>query len=296
VQGYALRVFRDAEPERCSSQLGRPGYGATTEGTWPYSYDSCDVGTLPNQTWVNGTGPAAALNTGANNGPLSYLPGQRWSACTCPGEDHPGPKTSKGRGSPEIDIIEAQINIAQGIGEVSQSLQTAPFDDFYQFDNSSRNVEQYYPNEMNFNTYLGGVYQQAVSTLVNTDTKNYRATSGGFGTYGFEYTADPDHREDGYVTWVSSGKPSWSMKAGATGANPRTQISARPIPEEPMTIILNFGMSNNFQFVDFDNLVFVSGCRCRRGSSGLSVVADMGVVPPSAQLYVHRLCPGLPTN
>ena len=26
--------------------LGRPGYGATTEGMWPYSYDSCDVGKL----------------------------------------------------------------------------------------------------------------------------------------------------------------------------------------------------------------------------------------------------------
>lgn len=26
--------------------LGRPGYGATTEGLWPYTYDSCDVGIL----------------------------------------------------------------------------------------------------------------------------------------------------------------------------------------------------------------------------------------------------------
>jgi beta-glucanase (GH16 family) len=208
------------------------------------------------------------------------LPGQRWSACTCRGEDHPGPSTNKGRGSPEIDIIEAQINIADAIGEVSQSLQTAPFDDFYQFDNTSNNIEQYYPLEMQPNTYLGGVYQQAVSVLVNTDRQNYRANGGGFGVYGFEYTANPDAREDGYVTWVSSGKPSWTMRAGATDANPRTQISRRPVPEEPMTIILNFGeprvvqtlrfgqptnpspfplagMSNNFQAVDFDNLVFV---------------------------------------
>lgn len=34
------------------------------------------------------------------------LPGQRLSACTCKGEDHPGPDVSVGRGSPEIDIIE----------------------------------------------------------------------------------------------------------------------------------------------------------------------------------------------
>jgi len=181
------------------------------------------------------------LTSGANDGPLSFLPGQRWSACTCRGEDHPGPSTNKGRGSPEIDIIEAQINIADAIGEVSQSLQTAPFDDNYQYDNTSNNIEQYYPSEMQPNSYLGGVYQQAVSVLVNTDRQNYRSNGGGFGVYGFEYTANPNAREDGYVTWVSSGKPSWTMRAGATDANPRTQISRRPVPEEPMTIILNFG-------------------------------------------------------
>jgi hypothetical protein len=46
-------------------------------------YGSCDVGTLPNQTWVNGTGPAAALFSSASqakyNYSLSYLPGQRLS-------------------------------------------------------------------------------------------------------------------------------------------------------------------------------------------------------------------------
>ena len=29
--------------------LGRAGYGATTDGTWPYTYDSCDVGSFPAQ-------------------------------------------------------------------------------------------------------------------------------------------------------------------------------------------------------------------------------------------------------
>lgn len=30
--------------------LGRAGYGASLEGTWPYSYTECDTGTLANQT------------------------------------------------------------------------------------------------------------------------------------------------------------------------------------------------------------------------------------------------------
>ena len=81
--------------------LGRPGYGASTDGIWPYTqvflypslkslgltqfyrYDSCDVGTLPNQTDVDGLGPPAALNTSASQAKydyrLSYLPGQRLS-------------------------------------------------------------------------------------------------------------------------------------------------------------------------------------------------------------------------
>lgn len=46
-------------------------------------------------------------------GVLSYLPGQRLSRCTCPGESHPGPKHSDGtfvgRAAPEIDIFEAQV-------------------------------------------------------------------------------------------------------------------------------------------------------------------------------------------
>lgn len=35
--------------------LGRVGYGGTLEGTWPYTYDSCDSGTLSNQTKPDGT-------------------------------------------------------------------------------------------------------------------------------------------------------------------------------------------------------------------------------------------------
>jgi hypothetical protein len=52
---------------------------------------------------------------GNNGNPLSYLPGQRLSRCTCDGEDHPGPKLSdgtyRGRAAPEIDVIEAQASL-----------------------------------------------------------------------------------------------------------------------------------------------------------------------------------------
>lgn len=44
--------------------LGRANYGATTQGTWPYAYSACDVGTLRNQTTPDGLGPDDALTTG----------------------------------------------------------------------------------------------------------------------------------------------------------------------------------------------------------------------------------------
>lgn len=93
--------------------LGRAGYGASLDGVWPYSYDSCDVGTLPNQTLDGLPEAAAVTGESAWDGRLSYLPGQRLSRCTCDGESHPGPKHSDGtfvgRAAPEIDIFEAQV-------------------------------------------------------------------------------------------------------------------------------------------------------------------------------------------
>ncbi|KIM72820.1 glycoside hydrolase family 16 protein [Piloderma croceum F 1598] len=46
--------------------LGRPGYGGTTDSVWPYTCDSYDVGTFPNQTLKNDSGPAAALHLDAS--------------------------------------------------------------------------------------------------------------------------------------------------------------------------------------------------------------------------------------
>jgi beta-glucanase (GH16 family) len=79
---------------------------------WPYTYDSCDIGTVHNQT-IKGQPVEATENGAGKGGILSFLPGQRLSRCTCEGESHPGPKhtdgTFVGRSAPEIDIFEAQV-------------------------------------------------------------------------------------------------------------------------------------------------------------------------------------------
>lgn len=111
--------------------LGRVGYGGTLDGLWPYSYDSCDAGTLKNQS-LNGV-PAIATTSGTDaafNYELSYMPGQRLSRCTCPDDKtHPGPKHPDGswvgRSAPEIDVFEAQTNQESRVGEVSLSVQVS---------------------------------------------------------------------------------------------------------------------------------------------------------------------------
>ena len=100
--------------------LGRPGYAATTDGLWPYSYaDQCDAGITANQSSPDG---------------ISHLPGMRLPACTCNGEDHPTSGIS--RSAPEIDAVEASVTaldaIGNQVGTASQSFQVAPFDIWYQ--------------------------------------------------------------------------------------------------------------------------------------------------------------------
>ncbi|WVQ84130.1 hypothetical protein IAT38_006277 [Cryptococcus sp. DSM 104549] len=275
--------------------LGRPGYGASTEGMWPYTYDTCDIGTLANQTWVNGTGPEATLTTGADSGPLSYLPGQRCSACTCKGEDHPGPDVSVGRASPEIDIIEAQIILSESRGEVSQSFQVAPYDDHYQFANGTGTYEQYDTDLTYFNTYLGGYYQQAVSSLTRVPRDIYYSQEGTnkqFSVFGMEYQAFPDAREKGYITWYSDNKTSWTVYADATAANTKTEIGRRIIPEEPMALVFNLAMSNNFQNVDFDNLIWpnymrIDYIRVYQRSDSISVGCDPDDYPTADYIANH---------
>ncbi|KIK62288.1 glycoside hydrolase family 16 protein [Collybiopsis luxurians FD-317 M1] len=243
--------------------LGRAGYGVTLDGMWPYTYDSCDVGTAPNQTH-NGL-PAAALNDGdaSTNFALSYLPGQRLSRCTCPGESHPGPVHSDGtyvgRSAPEIDMFEAQITGSPLSGQVSQSAQWAPFNDQYIWLNTSENLVIPNPSISVLNSYIGGDTQQATSVVTNINQDCYELSDNPcYATYGFEYKPGFDNA---YITWVASGTAAWTLNVAGMGADTVTEISARPIAQEPMYLIINLGMSENFGTVDFEHLTFPNHLR-----------------------------------
>jgi len=213
--------------------LGRPGYAATTDGMWPYSYhDECDVGITPNQSDPDG---------------LNYLPGMRLPACTCVNGDHPTPGTS--RTAPEIDALEASVAYltapaGDAIGSASQSMQVAPFDILWR--PNTEMIEVYDRSISAMNQYQGGVYQQALSTVSNLNNDWYNGNA--YQTYGFDYQPG----SDGYVVWNVGDTKTWKVTGAALG--PNGNIGQRVVPEEPMALVINFGMSNNFAQLNLTGL------------------------------------------
>lgn len=216
--------------------LGRPGYLSTTDGMWPYTYQACDVGITPNQSSSDG---------------LSNLPGQRLPSCTCPGEDHPTP--GKGRGAPEIDIIE--VGAAYGsdypntrLPIATQSFQVAPFD-VHWYPNYNFTAFPDYSMSW-YNGYTGGPYQQAISATTNLNKNWYDGNQ--YQRYSFEYA--PGEGENAFIDWKVGDQTMFRMDGRAIG--PNGNIQARQVSEEPMSLILNLGISNSWTWIDWERLVF----------------------------------------
>lgn len=55
---------------------------------------------------------------------------------------------------------------------------------------------------------------------------------------------DPNDRANGFITWAAAGQPTAGMIAAAAGPDPTVNISQRLISEEPMSLVLNLGLSS----------------------------------------------------
>lgn len=250
--------------------LGRPGYLASTEGVWPYSYEACDAGITPNQSSPDG---------------ISYLPGQKLNSCTCKGEDHPNPGT--GRGAPEIDILEAEADTNLGVGVASQSAQIAPFDIWYIPDYDFIEIFNFTTTTMN--SYCGGPFQQAVSavTTLNTTWYEFGPDAGYYQKYSYEYLNDND---DGYIRWFVGDSPTMTINAKAF--HPNGNIDWRRISKEPMSIIMNLGISNNWAYIDWQSIYFpvtmsIDYVRLYQPSDAVSLTCDPENYPTYDYIQDH---------
>lgn len=209
--------------------LGRAGYPATTDGTWPYTYaDVCDAGITANQSDPDG---------------YNMLPGMRLPACTCEDADHPSPGIS--RTAPEIDVIEAsaiQLNDgADYIGTASQSLQMAPFDRYWRSNVDYQYIVDYNITEMN--AYQGGKYQEAASGVTNLNNDWYNGKE--YQVYAFDYVPGAA----GSVTWYVGDDITWSIDGRSMA--PNGNIDQRIVPVEPMSVIGNLGLSTAFASINY---------------------------------------------
>ena len=251
--------------------LGRPGYLASTDGVWPYSYTACDAGITPNQSSPDG---------------ISYLPGQKLNACTCDGEDHPNPGV--GRGAPEIDIIEGEVDTTLGVGLASQSMQIAPFDIWYMPDYDF--IEVYNFSTTNMNTYAGGPFQQAISAVstLNTTWYEFGQEAGYFQKFSLEYMNDDD---TGYCRWFVGDEPTFTVYANAL--HPNGNIDWRQISKEPMSIVMNMGISNNWAYIDWRMIFFpvqmqIDYVRLYQPSNAVSITCDPEDYPTYDYIEAHK--------
>ena len=246
--------------------LGRPGYKATTDGVWPYTYNSCDAGITPNQSAPDG---------------MSFLPGQRLNSCTCKGEDHPNPGT--GRGAPEIDILEAAVNAQNALGVVTQSYQVAPFDIFWRPNSDFLQIPNYETTQMN--GYCGGPYQQAVSGTTLLNNAWYNGTS--YQKYAFEYVPGTS---TGKIAWFVGEDQSFMMDGRAIG--PNGNVAARLVSQEPMSMVLNLGISGAWGAMDIAHLLFptimhIDYVRIYQKSGQTSITCDPPGYPTTEFIANH---------
>lgn len=108
-------------------------------------------------------------------------------------------------------------------------------------------IEVYDNSITSMNAYQGGPFQQAISGLTNLNNDWYDGKQ--YQKYAFDYKTG----DSGYITWHVGDEETWTLDARAIG--PNGNIGKRLIPEEPMSIIANFGMSNSFAGVNLEGIL-----------------------------------------
>ena len=96
------------------------------------------------------------------------------------------------------------------------------------------------------NTYQGGPFQQALSGLTNLNNDWYDGKE--YAEYGFYYVPGAK----GNIVWTVGGESSWKLDARSIG--PNGNVGQRVIPGEPMSMIMNFGMSTGFSAVNLTGI------------------------------------------
>lgn len=105
-------------------------------------------------------------------------------------------------------------------------------------------------NFSSVNAYTGGPFQQAVSATTTLNNSWYDGVE--YQKFAFEYNPGVD--EDAFIAWTIGEEE--MMRFDARAIRPNGNVGQRIISEEPMSIILNLGLSQNWVTIDFGALRF----------------------------------------
>jgi len=228
--------------------LGKPTYEASTNLIWPWSFNKCDE---------------------------SMIEAQEISACKR--THHYGMPAGTGRGSTEIDILEAMAGTLKNIMNTqismpyfSSTLQLAPGipDNRPNFGVPPQPDQTWYTNmsygqNSSVNVFFYGSDLGATSILeptLRTAKQSYRADSVSavnnidnsffdeFHTYGLEWATG----KDGYIKWYADDNLLFGVTAEGVSTN------GAQIPEEPSYLIFNTAVSSSWGFP----LPCPDGCDC----------------------------------
>lgn len=242
--------------------LARPGYLATTDGLWPYTYNECDLGITRNQSSLNEN--------------MSYLPGQRLSMCTCFGEDHPS--IGVGRGAPEIDIIEGLYEHGRVVGV--QTVQVAPFDEWWRPDYDYVDISN--KNVTHVREDVGTVYQESISLATQLKMDE-------FVKFTVEYKSLT--QKQSYVKFEMNDFLMFTINESALRSN--GLIGSRQITKEPMSIIFNMGLSKiwnpklQVEDLQLPAKFYIDYIRIYQPSDVIDLTCDPDDFPTSVYIQSH---------
>ena len=136
------------------------------------------------------------------------------------------------------------------------------------------------------NTYQGGPFQEAMSGLTNLNNDWYNGKE--YAEYSFYYTPGPT----GDITWTVAGVPSWKLDYRAIG--PNGNVGQRVIPQEPMSLIMNFGMSTGFSALNLTGIATTLPATMRfdyvriyQSSDSVSMTCDPADYPTTSYINEH---------
>ena len=92
-----------------------------------------------------------------------------------------------------------------------------------------------------------------------------------------------------YISWIADSKLAWTLNEAGMAADNLVEIGPRPVPQEPMYLIANLGMSRNFGTVDLDHLTFpttlkIDYIRVYQDPSNINIGCDPKDFPTAAYI------------